>query len=120
MKASLLTALILHINALIDSGKYQDITIEEIHRAIDNKKLLRFLKERCGKDIDLSIHFHESMNFEKPYEDRINNIYGGYAGDERRKWGVSNSGLCLALAWTNELVQCHFSFPNSPEWMLEY
>ena len=34
----------------------------------------------------------------------MNNIYGGYAGVERRKWGVENLGLCLVLAWTAEMI----------------
>ncbi|WP_114192507.1 hypothetical protein [Edaphovirga cremea] len=119
MKASLVTLLILQVNSLIDTGKYNHITIDEVHDAIDKERLLRFLKERCGSDLDLSIHFHESMKFEREYEKRINMIYGGYAGQERRKWGVSNSGLCLVLAWTNELIQSHFSFPDSPEWHLD-
>jgi hypothetical protein len=32
-------------------------------------------------------------------------MYGGYAGNERRKWGIENLGLCLLLAWTNEIIQ---------------
>ncbi|HDT6555831.1 TPA: hypothetical protein QFU93_003043 [Raoultella ornithinolytica] len=112
MKLTYLTVLILHINSLLDSGKYNDITIDEVHDAIENKQLLRFLKKRCGKDIDLSLHLDEGMKFEHIYEERMNSIYGGYAGDESRKWGVRNLGLCLVLAWTNELIQLSTSFPD--------
>ncbi|MDH1622140.1 hypothetical protein N5F07_13285 [Pseudomonas chengduensis] len=107
MKVTALTLLILQINSLIDSGKYNDITISEVHEAIESQGLLRFIKKRCGSDIDLSIHLESTAygNFEKFYEERINQIYGGYAGDEGRKWGVKNLGLCLVLAWTNEIIQ---------------
>jgi len=107
MKVSALTLLILHINALIDSGKYSDISIDDIHRAIEKKQVLRFIKDRVGADIDLSIHLGDSPygDFESYFETQLENIYGGCAGQERRKWGVENSGLCLVLAWTSEIVQ---------------
>lgn len=107
MKVSALTLLVLHVNSLIDSGKYSDITIEEIHDAIERKRVLRFLKERAGSDIDLSIHLDSNVygDFESYYEFQLENIYGGYAGQERRKWGITNTGLCLVLAWTNEIIQ---------------
>lgn len=107
MKVTALTLLILQVNSLIDSGKYNDISISEVHAAIESKRLLRFLKKRCGPDIDLSIHLESTAygNFEEFYEERINQIYGGYAGDEGRKWGIINLGLCLILAYTNEIIQ---------------
>lgn len=107
MKVSALTLLILHINSLIDSGKYSEITIEDIHQAIEQKRVLRFIKERAGSDIDLSIHLDRSPygDFESYFESQLESIHGGYAGQERRKWGVEKSGLCLVLAWTNEIIQ---------------
>jgi hypothetical protein len=35
----------------------------------------------------------------------LQSIYGGYAGQERRKWGIENKGLCLLVAWTMEIIQ---------------
>ena len=107
MKVQALTLIILNVNALIDSGKYADISIDDIHTAIEGKRVLRFLKERAGSDIDLSIHLESDAygDFETYFEDMFENIYGGYAGQERRKWGVENSGLCLVVAWTNEIIQ---------------
>lgn len=107
MKVSALTLLVLNVNSLIDSGKYNDISIEDVHKAIERKRVLRFLQERCGADIDLSVHLESNAygNFEAFYEGRISEIHGGYAGQERRKWGVENLGLCLILAWTNEIIQ---------------
>lgn len=107
MKVQALTLLMLHVNALIDSGKYSDISIDDIHTAIEEKRVLRFLKERAGADIDLSIHLESTAygDFETYFEGMLENIYGGYAGQERRKWGVQNSGLCLVIAWINEIIQ---------------
>jgi hypothetical protein len=106
MKVQALTLLILQINSLIDSGKYNYITIENIHNAIEQKRVLRFIKEQAGRDIDLSIHLSSTFgDFENFFETQMDMIYGGYAGQERRKWGVEKLGLCLVLAWTNEIIQ---------------
>lgn len=105
MDVTALTLLILRINMMIDSGKYSEISISNIHDAIEGKRVLRFLKERAGDDINLRIHLDNTYgDFETYYEDCLERIYGAYAGDERRRWGVQNSGLCLLLAWTSEIV----------------
>ena len=106
MKVSALTYIILSVNSLIDSGKYSDISIDDVHKAIEKKELLKFLKKRAGSDIDLSIHEAGTYgDFVEYYEEQMFNIWGGYAGQERRKWGVEKLGLCLVLAWTNEIIQ---------------
>lgn len=107
MRVSALTLLILQVNSLIDTGKYTDISIADVHRAIEAGRVLRFLADRCGNDIDLSLHVGSDAygNFEEVYEAEMQDIYGGYGGQERRKWGVKNSGLCMILGWTNEIVQ---------------
>ena len=107
MKISALTFIILQINSLIDSGKYSDVSISDIHDAIEGSGVLKFLKARAGSDIDLSIHLGSNTygNFEQFFEEQMKSIYAGYAGQESRKWGVENSGLCLVLAWTNEIIQ---------------
>lgn len=119
MEATYLTLLILQINKAIDSGNHNKISIDQIHSAIERKRLLKFLKESCAENIDLSLHLSDSTNFQTEYEERIHSIYSAYAGDESRRWGVKNSGLCLALAWTNELLQCHFSSPKDPFYKLD-
>ena len=70
MEVTALTLLILHINHLIDTGKYNDISIEDVHHAIESKRVLKFLKERAGNDIDLSVHLNKNTygDFETYYE----------------------------------------------------
>ena len=58
--------------------------------------------------IDLSLLLDredDELNFEGNYVRHLQSIYGGYAGQERRKWGVENKGLCLLIAWTTEIIQ---------------
>lgn len=116
MKVSSLTWLILNLNAAIDTGKYASVSIDDVHAAIRRRALLKFLQATCGNDIDLSRHFADTYgNFEEFYEEAIAHIYGGYAGNEGRKWGVRKQGLCLVLAWTNELIQRAFRDADLPE-----
>jgi hypothetical protein len=105
MELTALTLLILQLNKLIDSGEYDDITIDEIHNHINDGTILRFLGER-GQEGNFSIHSGKTYgDFESFYVKQLQSLYDAYAGDERRKWGVQNKGLCLLLAWTNEIIQ---------------
>lgn len=36
---------------------------------------------------------------------RLQDFRDCHSGNEMRKWGIENSGLCLLLAWTNEMIQ---------------
>lgn len=108
VKLLYLTLLILEYNALIDSGKYDDITISDVHKHIKEGTVLRFIKERAQGDVGLSLHLSASavdQSFEEYYARCLRATYYAYAGDERRKWGVQNRGLCLLVAWTNEIIQ---------------
>ena len=106
-KLIVLTLLILEYNSLVDSGKYSHITIKDIHREIENKNVLNYLKNVTGDDSDFSLHMNNGpyTKFVKEYNEQLYRLYSGYAGDESRKWGVKNSGLCLLIAWTNEIIQ---------------
>ncbi|MDY6868253.1 MAG: hypothetical protein SVT56_10165 [Chloroflexota bacterium] len=102
-----LTLLVLQLNALIDSGEFNDISIDKIYSVIESKSILPFLRERTKGKADFSLLGPDGPypNFEDFYHDQMEKMYYGYAGDHRRKWGVKNIGLCLLLAWTNELIQ---------------
>jgi len=105
MKIYHLTYFIYTINAAIDTGKYQDISIEEVEEHIENGDLIPYLRERLKGDVDLSIYDPE---LSAKLNEELASILGGYKGQERRKWGISNSGLCLLVAWTTQLI--YYSF----------
>lgn len=107
MKLNKLTLLILEYNHLLDTGKYDHITIDDIHREIEKGTVLRYIQKTAGADADLSLYLdvEDELGFEDEYGKYLKSIYGGYAGQERRKWGVENLGLCLLVAWTNEIIQ---------------
>lgn len=106
-KLTRLTLLILEYNHLLDTRKFDYITIQDIHREIENGSVLRYIAKEAADEADLSMYldWEGSSDFEKQYAQQLQSIYGGYAGQERRKWGVENLGLCLLIAWTNEIIQ---------------
>lgn len=106
-KLLILTLLILQYNLLIDTGKYDHISISDIHEQIEKRDIVGYLKRVAADDTDFSFFGEDGSYSEylKFYNEQMYQLYGGYAGDERRKWGVENSGLCLLVAWTNELIQ---------------
>lgn len=107
IKLTALTYIILILTHIIDSGKYDHITIDDVHEAIKQKRIIPYLTESTKGDSDFSMYGMDGpyTNFAEIYHEQMYQIYGGYAGDERKKWGVENSGLCLLLAWTNEIIQ---------------
>ena len=111
MKIRVLTRLMTEINHLLDTGKCNNISIRDIHVAIENKGVLKFLAERAGSDINVNAFRRGHVDFEKKYEQALDDLYAGYGGYERRKWGVERLGLCLLLASTAQMIQ-HLAPPE--------
>lgn len=107
IKLKALTLLILELNHLIDTGEFNDISIDDVYREIERKNILPFLKEATKGRSDFSLYSEDGpyAGFSDFYHERMERIHSAYAGDHRRRWGVENLGLCLVLAWTNQLVQ---------------
>ena len=97
MRINLLTYIILYVNSAIDSGKYQDISIEEIERYAQKGILLEYLDDI--EDIDLSFILSEDNKKEK---EKISEALGNLCIDE---YNVENNGLCIVIAWLAELIQ---------------
>lgn len=101
MKLHNLTYIILELNAALDTGKYDDVPMREASQHIEAGDVIPWLQDSVP-DADLSLLTPEAAI---EYQSALADIYGGYAGNERRKWGVEKRALCLLIAWTNELVQ---------------
>ena len=107
VKLTAFTHLILELNAMLDTGRHDSITIADVKHYIRDGSILRYIRERGGEDIDLSLLLDADTygNFETFYVSYLQSICDAYSGNESRKWGVENRGLCLMIAWTNEIVQ---------------
>ena len=107
VKLTALTLLILEINQLIDSGNFNNLKVDEVYDWIKKENIIPSLANLAKNHIDLSPYGSNGpyRNFAQYYHEQMKNLYDGYAGDHARKWGVENLGLCLLLAWTNQLIQ---------------
>ena len=106
VRLRVLTDLIREINSLIDLGKFDDIKIAEVITWIDGKTVFTSLAERTIGSSDLSLYTGTSYSKHIAfYHDQMKGFADVYGGDAQRKWGVQNKGLCLLLAWTNEIIQ---------------
>lgn len=99
-----LTFLIIGLNSLIDGGLHEGISIAEAEDAIRSGTVFTWLREKFQKNIDLSL-YEANADAREAISEEWQALLGGYEGSEGRKWGVRNNGICLLLAWTNELVQ---------------
>ena len=107
VKLTALTLLVLEINHLLDSRKFDDISIEEVYDWIEKKEILPSLAKRTGGKIDLRLYSDDGpyANFSTFYHDQMKALADAYAGDHEKTWMVENMGLCLLLAWTNQIIQ---------------
>lgn len=107
MKVTALTLILISLNAMQDSGKYDDITIDDIHFAARDMATLDFLKQVAGDDLDLSIHLETDVygDFRSYFEEKFHQIAAGLDGREARKTGVKNSGISFAMAIIIEMIQ---------------
>jgi hypothetical protein len=95
-----LTFMIFELNHLVDHGF--DATIAEVEDHIEGGNIFAWLRRKFAGHIDLSIHDRAT---EQEILQGLQDILGGYRGQERRKFGVSNNGICLLIAWLAELIQ---------------
>lgn len=101
MRLVQITRTIQELNSAIDTGKYQGITMDEVKDHIKRGDLVQWLSDRLDDDINWEL----DDAGQREWNDKLENIRTAYGGNERRKWGVENSGLCLLLAWTTEFIQ---------------
>jgi hypothetical protein len=98
-----LTHLIIALNAAVDTGKYAHVTIDDVKKAIDDGTIVPYIQEVLADAQIMRPTLDESTKGE--ITAALQSLLDAYGGDERRKWGVQNSGLNLLLAWIFEMVQ---------------
>lgn len=106
MNLNAITMIVRNLSVILDSNKYSEITIDEVHQYIQDGTVLDFIAEfEEARELRGILKSNLWQDFAKFYIQSLQSIYYGYAGDERRKWGIEKSGICLLLAWTNEIIQ---------------
>jgi len=102
MKIGYLTMMVLNLNALVDAHRHEGVSLHDAKRHIGAKTVFSWLEGTFGRDVDFSLFDADTR---ARISDELQNLMHGYAGDEHRKWGIQNNGICLLIAWTNELIQ---------------
>lgn len=98
-----ITMLMYEVNRLVDDGQKE--SVKDIVDHMFNGDLVEYLRDKYKENIDLS-----SFNSSGPYSIKeINKAYSDFAGyisgNERRKWGISNNGLCLIVSTGIDLLR---------------
>ena len=105
---TVVTMFIQDLSFLLD--KKVEFSVEEVNKHIEDKDVIDWLEETfpngSEKGLDFSLWENKHRNW---LHEKLENIWGGYAGSERRKWGIENNGLCLLISWATEIVrECDF------------
>lgn len=103
MRLSALTAFGLYINGALGSGRYNDISIQEVKTQLENHNLFTFLEEKLGIDVDTS---HFSGEDKKEISEEWLDM--SHAIDESRKLCVDKNGLALITAYILESLKRRF------------
>ncbi|HEX8553469.1 MAG TPA: hypothetical protein VF695_02070 [Sphingomonas sp.] len=100
MKITMLTFVAFYLNGAMDSGRYDDLGIDEVKREIEAGTIFPFLRARLGNDIDLSIlQPADEAELLAEWQDLL------AAVNERRKMGIKRRGLTLLVAYLLEGIQ---------------
>ncbi|MDH6370563.1 hypothetical protein M2444_002343 [Paenibacillus sp. PastF-3] len=103
-KMTVLTQFIQELSYLVDRGK--SYSVAEVNSHIENKDVLDWLEKEfpfnTETGLDLSLFSRPDRDY---VHDALESIWGGYAGNERRKWGIENNGLCLLISWSTEIIR---------------
>jgi hypothetical protein len=101
MKAFKFVHLIWELNALIDSGKYLYVSVEDVKKGIRTGDIPEYLKQTFPTGDFSLIEAVEWPQLTKDWQYNVGDL------DERRKMGVTNSGLCLLLGYALNGLQQH-------------
>ena len=99
-----LTLLILRLNRLIDSKKYDEITVDEVYHWVEEENIFESLAEKTKGEFSFGDYDENGpyANFSSFYYDQMKSLANV---TDSSTFGVENLGLCLLIAWANELVQ---------------
>lgn len=95
--------LLFGLSAMLDTGKHDGITIDEVKRHAKAGDLLDFLRTRNGGSFAMGVA--DNNKFGKWWEEEIADNCATMDGRERRKYAIQGRGLCLLISYTAEIIQ---------------
>lgn len=107
VKINLLTYLAFQLNSLVDNGL--SIPIGEAKQLCESGNVLEELQKRFPfkeTGFDLSILLTKKYEDYVKWKEEINSAFADFTGiNERKKFGVEKNGLCLLIAYAQEMIQ---------------
>ena len=104
---SFLTLMIFNLSSLLDSGKHDDISLEDVREHARAGDLIPFLNDRAkrvGDTFDNGF-FEAEPRFVAWYGAQLADICDVMETRERRKYRIESRGLCLLISYTAEIIQ---------------
>ena len=81
--------------AALDTGKFNDITVDDIQLKWKNGQLINFLRERLkSENLEYCAFYMDSTKYDD-LEAPLSKHFAAYLPQARKRSGVVNSGLCL-------------------------
>ncbi|WP_324718014.1 hypothetical protein U7230_07045 [Carboxydochorda subterranea] len=99
---TVLTQFIQEMSVAVDHGL--SYPVAEVKQHIVDRSLIPWLKTEVQGEgsVDLSLFDAEETEF---LHEGYVSMLAARAGEERRKWGIENNGLCLLISWATELIR---------------
>ena len=105
---SFLTLMIFNLSSLLDSGKHDDISLEDVNEHVHAGDLIPFLNDRAKrvKDTFDNGSFEVEPRFVDWYGTQLRDISNIMDAEHaRRKYRIESRGLCLLISYTAEIIQ---------------
>jgi hypothetical protein len=100
MEINKLTLVGFQLNGALGSGKYDDVSIDQVKKELDGGDIWGLLERRLGQDADFSLLYNDDKaKLAREWESLANAV------DESRKLYVERNGLCLLVAYLLEGIQ---------------
>ena len=107
MMLSSLTGIGFEVNAVMSECPDFELTLEQVHGAARERRLIPLLKERFQEGADFSLLLSHADELAQ-VEAALGGASEALEGRESRKVGIRNSGLCLVIALVFEAIQQRF------------
>lgn len=103
-KSTSVTGFIMELAFLVDKGIVY--SIDEVNRHIEQKDVLNWLERQhpFGSDYGLDLSMYD-QNDRAYIHEELESMWLGYGGKEKRKWGITQNGLCILICWLTEIVR---------------
>lgn len=103
-KTTLVTTFIQDLSYLLD--KKVEFSVEEVNTHIENENVLDWLELEFPPTAEISLDFSLLDRTNRDwFHENLEATWCAYAGQESRKWGIENNGLCLLISWSIEILR---------------